>query len=90
MKNLLNLCKAISTSMWLTKKSNWCFRCKDQELQPDFSDIRKEASKHGLECTYFPASTSFNQQTGEQVASLAQFVIHTPKDTTDDEMLSAF
>tara|TARA_R100000781_G_C4065852_1_gene122756 strand:+ start:181 stop:456 length:276 start_codon:yes stop_codon:yes gene_type:complete len=91
MKTLLNKCKALAISYWITSNNNWCFKAKDTSItNDDLDEIRSIAAKNGLDVKLFPASSKFNSETGEKELSDAQFVIMPPKTTSDDEMLNAF
>jgi hypothetical protein len=90
MKKLLEMCKELAISGWVTSNNNWCFKARNQEItNDDLTDIRAEAANHGLDVKLFPAGSKFDADTGEKKDTPAQFVIMPPKATSDDEMLNA-
>ena len=91
MKTLLLKCKTLALSYWITKNNNWCFRCKDTSItNDDLLEIKELAQKQGLECKLFPATQSFNSETGEKELSDANFVICSPSTASDEDMLASF
>ena len=91
MKTLLTKCKELALSYWITSNNNWCFKAKDTSItNDDLSEIQELAQKQGLECKLFPASSSFNEKTGEKEFSDANFIIMSPKTASDEDMLAAF
>ena len=91
MKKLLEMCKAVSISYWITKKGNWCFKAKDNNISTnDLSDIQPHATTLGLDVKLFASQKKFNPETGSVITTDTQFVIMPPKATSDDEMLNSF
>ena len=93
MKVLLEKCKALAISYWITPNNNWCFKAKDTSItNDDLDEIRSIAAKNGLDVKLFPSSQKQEIVDGkiETVISDAQFVVMPPKQTSDDEMLGAF
>ena len=91
MKKLLEMCKAVSISYWITPKGNWCFKAKDNNISTnDLSDIQQHATTLGLAVKLFASTAKFDESTGQKVTTDAQFVVMPPKATSDDEMLNSF
>jgi hypothetical protein len=91
MKTLLLKCQELALSYWITENHNWCFKAKDSSItKDDLSEIQELAQKQGLECKLFPASASFNSESGEKEFSDANFIIMSPKTASDEDMLAAF
>ena len=91
MKTLLTKCKDLALSYWITENNNWCFKAKDTSItNDDLSEIQLLAQKQGLECKLFPATQKFNSETGEKEFSDANFVICSPSQASDEDMLASF
>ncbi len=93
MKKLLEMCKALAISYWVTPNNNWCFKSKDTSItNDDLAEIRAQATKHGLDVKLFPSGSKQEIVNGQIETTItdAQFVVMPPKATSDDEMLNAF